>query len=616
MASSGPLESQPWYLSLLGIAESFRTSNPPRIKHCIHCLQAILALKPPVRIEATTHTQLGCLLFTHCRNIDLAYAHLEKAWTLAQSIPAFDEVKFEAASTLVRVHEQKGQLQQAKELLNTAINKSKQSPYWHCRMLFQLAQIHAQERDFTTACERLGEGATYAAQAGAHYTRALFMLSKGMLLLVDKKWTEAHPVLSECSQLVEAYNESSSNKESLKVFFLVLQVCHYLTAGQVKSVKAVLKQLQQSIQTLTMLHPEEESVSSNSAERFQWIPKEHMCVLVYLVTVMHSMQAGYMDKAQKYTDKALAQIEKLKILDGHPILYTFQLMLLEHIIMCRLVVGEKSMAVQEIAQACQVCSQNPRLLNLHRAQLHTLLGLYSMSMNCMESAEMQFNTALKYAHHQEELYQFIAFNLAIVYLRSGNRSQELQSLLERINPETSTISSHSLKAAGFFVLGLKTFFQAKYNEAKRFLRETLKMSNDEDLNRLTACSLVLLGHIFLSLGNSGESMNMVLPAMQLARKIPDMHVQLWGSALLRDLYHLAGDPAMESEGYNLHTTFSQQLLKDHFQSSQLPQHNLIQWTEGPIPPQHLRSNSANNSNGASSSYTSHSQTELSRQPFS
>ena len=27
---------------------------------------------------------------------------------------------------------------------------------------------------------------------------------------------------------------------------------------------------------------------------------------------MHSMATGYMDKAQKYTDKALMQIEKLK----------------------------------------------------------------------------------------------------------------------------------------------------------------------------------------------------------------------------------------------------------------------------------------------------------------
>lgn len=68
---------------------------------------------------------------------------------------------------------------------------------------------------------------------------------------------------------------------------------------------------------------------------------------------------------------------------------------------------------------------------------------------------------------------------------------------------------------------------------RRYLRETLKMANAEDLNRLTSCSLVLLGHIFLSLGNSRESMNMVTPAMQLASKIPDVHVQLWASAILK-----------------------------------------------------------------------------------
>ena len=59
------------------------------------------------------------------------------------------------------------------------------------------------------------------------------------------------------------------------------------------------------------------------------------------------------------------------------------------------------------------------------------------------------------------------------------------------------------------------------------------MANAEDLNRLTVCALVLLGHIFLSLGNSKESMNMVNPAMQLSSKIPDTHVQLWASAILK-----------------------------------------------------------------------------------
>lgn len=50
----------------------------------------------------------------------------------------------------------------------------------------------------------------------------------------------------------------------------------------------------------------------SAGDMFLWMPKEHLYVLVYLATVMHSMQAGYMEKAQKYTDKALIQIEKLK----------------------------------------------------------------------------------------------------------------------------------------------------------------------------------------------------------------------------------------------------------------------------------------------------------------
>ncbi|XP_038072262.1 MAU2 chromatid cohesion factor homolog [Patiria miniata] len=594
MASAPPIPTDSWYLSLLGIAESFRTASPPKIKHCIHCLQSIFHFKPPPRIEARTHVQLGSLLFTHTKNVDLARTHLEKAWAVSQSIPSFDDVKFEAASQLARIHEKQSQLHLAKQILRKAIGISQQSAYWHCLLLFQLAQIHTHEKDFISACELLGVGADYAVVASSEYTRALFLLSKGMLMLIDKKYAEVHPVLSTCGSIIDNYTGSDTNKESLKVYFLVLQVCHYLMAGQVKSVKTALKNLQQSIQTITMLHSDDEPISSNPADLFHWLPKEHMCVLVYLVTVMHSMQAGYMDKAQKYTDKALLQIEKLKILDSHSILSAFQLMLLEHIIMCRLVMGQKSLAVQEISQACQVCSQNPRLLTTHGAQLHTLLGLYSMSMNCMESAEAQFTAALA-STTQTELWQFASLNLAIVYLRSGNRQQELLTLLERINPEVLPTNSHSLRAASYYVQGLQAFFQARYNEAKRYLRETLKMSNEEDLNRLTACSLVLLGHIFLSLGSTRESMNMVLPAMQLAGKIPDVHVQLWASALLRDLYHLEGDPVRERDGYQMHTSFSQQLLKDHFQSSQQSEHNLIQWTEGPCPIHLLQGDGASSS---------------------
>ncbi|KAK5604271.1 mau2 chromatid cohesion factor [Crenichthys baileyi] len=547
-----------WYLALLGFAEHFRTSSPPKIRLCVHCLQAVFQFKPPQRIEARTHLQLGSVLYHHTKNSELARSHLEKAWFISQQLPQFEDVKFEAASILSELFCQQNLVDSAKPLLRKAIQISQQTPYWHCRLLFQLAQLHTLEKDLVSACDLLGVGAEYARVVGSEYTRALFLLSKGMLLLMERKLGEVHPLLTLCGTIVENWQGNPIQKESLRVFFLVLQVTHYLDAGQVKSVKPCLKQLQQCIQTISTLQ-DDEILPTNPADLFHWLPKEHMCVLVYLVTVMHSMQAGYLEKAQKYTDKALMQLEKLK--------------------------SHKATALQEISQVCQLCQQSPRLFNNHAAQLHTLLGLYCISVNCMDNAEAQFTTALRLTTHQE-LWTYIVTNLASVYIREGNRHQELYGLLERINPDHNfPVSSHCLRAAAFYIRGLLSFFQGRYNEAKRFLRETLKMSNAEDLNRLTACSLVLLGHIFYVLGNHRESNNMVVPAMQLASKIPDMSVQLWSSALLKDLNKALGNNIDAHEAAQMHQNFSQQLLQDHIAACSLPEHNLISWTDGPPPVQ-------------------------------
>lgn len=86
------------------------------------------------------------------------------------------------------------------------------------------------------------------------------------------------------------------------------------------------------------------------------------------------------------------------MVDNKPILPVFQIMLLEHIAMCRMVMGNKTQALQEISTAVNLCRQHPRLLETHGPQLHTLLGLYSMSMNCMEAAEAQFKAALNVIH--------------------------------------------------------------------------------------------------------------------------------------------------------------------------------------------------------------------------
>lgn len=126
---------------------------------------------------------------------------------------------------------------------------------------------------------------------------------------------------------------------------------YYLVIGQVKTVKPNLKQLQQSIQSLVApTWPADEAMfgqnGQNQMEMFMWLPKEHLYIVVYLITVSHSMLAGYMDKAQKFTDNALSQIEKLRLEDNRPILSVFHITLMEHIIMCRLIMGHTTSAIK------------------------------------------------------------------------------------------------------------------------------------------------------------------------------------------------------------------------------------------------------------------------------
>jgi len=496
------------------------------------------------------------------------------------------------------------------QTLQRGVEGSGGEEYWFHRLSLQLASLQAGRGEYVAAHAVLQAGADYAFAHGTHYTRALFLLSKTLLFLCERRFSEANPLLGQLSPDIEGWvgahtpslgqNLARQQKEYLSMFYLVLQVCYYLMVGQVKSVKGALKQLQQAIQTITA--PEwpgdTELAQGRPGERLVWMSKEQLCVLVYLVTVMHSMQAGFMEKAERYTDKAIAQIAKLNArgvgegdAGGH-LLASFHCMLVEHMVQCRLVMGNKTKAVVELGTLARLVQATPSLLGQHKAQLHTLLGLYAMSMDRMGEAEQQLRAALALAASQRELATFCSLNLAIVLCRGGGaRAQELQQLLAALSPDqlaSQGATNHATKAAAFYVQGLQAFFQASYGESKRALRETLKMANAEDLNRLTSCSLVLLGHIFLSLGNSKEALNMVTPAMQLASKIPDSAVQLWAASILRDLHRgQQGQEDKYRDGQAMAANFLSALEQDRAMAEQQREHRLVTWTGDQGPGQFL-----------------------------
>lgn len=144
-----------------------------------------------------------------------------------------EEIKLESTSLLAYFYAKQGQYEPAKQILRKSLDKSSHLTFWHCKLLFQLSQIHAYENDFMSAANVLSAGADFASMGNAPYTRCLFILSKGMMLMVDRRFNEVRQVLIQAQQLLEAWQGNTFLKESLKVFFLTLQVCHHLNAGQV-----------------------------------------------------------------------------------------------------------------------------------------------------------------------------------------------------------------------------------------------------------------------------------------------------------------------------------------------------------------------------------------------
>ncbi|XP_077966233.1 MAU2 chromatid cohesion factor homolog [Styela clava] len=602
------------YQSLLVIAENYRLARPPRIRMCLQCLMAVFNINPPPQIKIRTHLQIATLLIRHTENKQLAQSHLHAAITLAKST-GNELAYFEAISLLATTLCEMSKPAQAKPILREGITASQHNVYWHARLLLQLAHLHHEEGDHTSTQQLLDVGADLASNCGSDYLKILFLLSKGMVLLVQQKLDEVNVVLSMCGQLIDGIkNATPMQVESHKVYFLTLQVAHLLSGGQVKSVKSSLKQLQQSIQEITalpssscslvlqdnpghlkeLLEVEDMMKILTSTDAFSWLPRDHMCILVYLVTVTYSLLAGYLDKAQKYTEKALTQIRKLKASDSSSLLVQLELMFLEHMAQCHLIMCDKKIALQKITEGCRLCVTYPNTPSItkHTMQMHTLLGMYCMSMNYLDDAEKHLQIALKKSVSNEQVVMNM-LNLAMVYmhnfqLNNGRipqaKQQELMQILSQINPDSVALKSRNLKAASFFVKGMFSFFQAIYSDAKRFLRETLKMANAQDLNRLTACALVLLGHIYLSVGNHQESVNMVVPAMQLAMKIPDTSVKLWSSALLRDLYRLCGDEEKYTEYKKTHEKIATKIFNEQHAIGEQSQHEIIKWFSDDLPP--------------------------------
>jgi MAternally-affected-uncoordination protein len=200
-----------------------------------------------------------------------------------------------------------------------------------------------------------------------------------------------------------------------------------------KSVKNTLKSLQHYIQSLTSRNDTSKPSSNenelinhqNPLENFSWLHKEHLGILVYLLTVIHSTQTGSFEKGQSYTEKALVNVQKLKLKEqafnqSSFITNKFHIMFLENQIRSSIAVGNRCNALKYLGEAFQLCDQEAILMQSNTAQLHCLLGIYCLSVNLRDSAIAQFNQSL-HLTSDTDLWLYNVMSLVLCHLSSWVR---------------------------------------------------------------------------------------------------------------------------------------------------------------------------------------------------
>ena len=90
---------------------------------------------------------------------------------VTQSAANLEEIRFEATSVSTRILVEQHSLPQAKSLIRSKLDQSVHHPYWHMRLLLQLADIHVCERDERGVVSVLDRCVDYARQVDASYAR-------------------------------------------------------------------------------------------------------------------------------------------------------------------------------------------------------------------------------------------------------------------------------------------------------------------------------------------------------------------------------------------------------------------------------------------------------------
>ena len=450
------------------------------------------------------------------------------------------------------------------QVLKAAREETEDNVFWHSIYLFQLADLYRHSGDLISFHATLTRGVKYCEKNSAPTAQLYFMLMQFLQYNREFKYKEASVVSTDLFSRLEKFDHPSCT--ILKASHHTISLLSALQLGKILTCKGQLKELQVFAREISHSNIAESETreSTPTEDNFIWIQRDNLFQLVYLISMLHPMLSGATDRAIGYADKALRLIsQQTEILLAQPwdglsgdnipksLADQFKTMVLHNLCVCYIVKGSLS-EVPLLLQQTSLLHTRPIDPLAH----HMLTGLYLFGQDRYKLALSHFQLALDTPKSQTAdvfLQVQALIHMCICYVKLGSQHYESDVMMQVMGKLKLLRNNYlpsealNLNAATNFVIGLHQALLQSLPEAKGALKEAVVLANTEDLHKLVACTLILLGKVFMAIGKKEEAGTMIPPAFQLANKIQDADLQIWAATLMAEHLQSAGDEVSQRE---------------------------------------------------------------------
>lgn len=210
------------------------------------------------------------------------------------------------------------------------------------------------------------------------------------------------------------------------------------------------------------------------------------------------------------------------------------------------------------------------------------LGMYHYRVSKLDSAEMMYQTGLKQLKKAKE-YDKIRFKLELlkssIYVKKGNHDEALKTYFD-VKSKLEPVHDTLLYATTLNGIGWANLELRRYDEAQRWLKESVKISGSQEFEEFSIVPMVNLSVTYGFKNQLDSAKHYILKAVSLARKYENLLPEANGLNILSDIYIAQNEIHKAIESTNKSMEIRKQIGDPFYLVSDMAQLSNIFFTAG------------------------------------